>query len=104
MSLDLEKLGAVIRLSQLPEQLVKQQTAMQEAADRMRDIVDPPAMRKLREMHELLTAIADPPYMRQMREMVDSTQIEDACRRIRRHETADRPRTVRRQHLQEAPR
>ena len=75
MSLDLEKLGAVIRLSQLPEQLVKQQTAMQEAADRMRDIVDPPAMRKLREMHEQLMGIADPPYMRQMREMVDSTQL-----------------------------
>lgn len=75
MSVDLEKLGVAMRLSEVQEHLVKEQTAMQGAADRIRDIVDPPAMRKMREMHEQLMAIADPPYMRQVREMFDSTQV-----------------------------
>jgi hypothetical protein len=75
MSVDLEKFGVGMRLSELQEQLANEHTAMQEAADRMRDIVDPPAMRRMREMHEQLMAIADPPYMRQMREMFDSTHV-----------------------------
>jgi hypothetical protein len=75
MSIDLEKLGVAMRLSELQEHLAKEQTAMQEAADRMRDIVDAPAMRKVREMQERLMAVADPPYMRQMREMFDSTHV-----------------------------
>lgn len=75
MSVDLEKLGVVIRLSELQDHLVKEHTAVQEAADRMRDIVDPPAIRKMREMHEQLMAIADPPYMRQVREMFGTTKV-----------------------------
>jgi hypothetical protein len=75
MSADPKKLGVPMRLSELQEQLVKKKTAMQEAADRVRDIVDPPGMRQIREMHEQLIAITDPPYMRQMRKMFDSTQL-----------------------------
>ena len=75
MSVDLEKLGVAFRLSELQEHLVKDQAAMQKAAYRIRDIVDRPAMRKMREMHEQLMAIADPPYVRHLREMFDSTQV-----------------------------
>ncbi|MGH7552212.1 MAG: hypothetical protein ACREMQ_04205, partial [Longimicrobiales bacterium] len=41
----------------------------------MRDIIDPPGLRRIREMHEQLMAVADPPYMRQLREMFDSSQV-----------------------------
>jgi hypothetical protein len=75
MSVDLDKLGVALRLPELQEHLAKEHTAMEKAAERMRDIIDPPYMRKMREQHEQLMAIVDPPYMRQMREMFDSTQM-----------------------------
>jgi len=42
MSVELDKLGVALRLTKLQQHLIKEQTAMQEAADCMRDFVDPP--------------------------------------------------------------
>lgn len=75
MSVELDKLDVALRLTELQQHLIKEQTAMQEAADGMRDFVDPPAMRRMREMHEQLMAVVDPPYMRQLRDMFDATQM-----------------------------
>jgi hypothetical protein len=60
--------------------------AAQDAAERMRDIIDPPAFRHFREMQERLKDLADPPYLRQLREIFDSTQVKtlaDMCAGIK---------------------
>jgi hypothetical protein len=79
MALDLDKVGAAIKLAEEHERIFKQYTSMhdevQKAAERMRDIIDPPGLRRMREMHEQLLAIADPPYMRRLREVFDSSQV-----------------------------
>src|SRR5437868_1319617 len=79
MTLDLDKVGAAIKLAQEHERIIKQYTSMHDevhkAAERMRDIIDPPGLRRMREMHEQIMAVADPPYMRQLREMIDSSQV-----------------------------
>ena len=79
MTLDLDKVGAALKLTQGHEQIIKEYASIhdevQKATDRMSDIIDLPDLRCMREMHEQLMAVADPPYMRQMREMFDSSQV-----------------------------
>ncbi len=74
MSADLSYLDVALRFSDPQKPLLREQTAIQAAADRVRDLIDPSYLRNMRETHEQLMAIVDPPYMRQMREMFDSTQ------------------------------
>jgi hypothetical protein len=60
--------------------------AAQDAAERMRDIIDPPAYGHFREMEERLKDLVDPPYVRQLREIVDSTHVKtlaDMCAGIK---------------------
>lgn len=79
MARELDTLDAAIRLAEDHGRMLRQYTSIhddvQRAAERMRDIADPPALREMREMNERLAAFANPPYLRQLREMLDATQV-----------------------------
>jgi hypothetical protein len=81
MTLDLDKLGATIKLVEEHERVIKQYTSVhdeaQKAAERMRDILDPPGLRRMREMHEQIMTVSDSPYMRQLHGIFDSSQIKN---------------------------
>src|SRR5262245_58463689 len=72
MALTDDEVVAVLRLKEEQERILSERTdwirTAQEAADRVRDFIDPPALRRMREVQEQLMAIVDPPYLREMRE------------------------------------
>ena len=83
MTPDLDRLGAAIKFVQEHERIIKQYASMhdevQRAAEQMRDIIDPPGLRRMREMHDQMMAVADPPYLRQLREMFDASQVKSVA-------------------------
>lgn len=90
MAITKGEVDAVLRLKDEAQRVLHSNhdmiLAAQDAAERMRDIIDPPAFRQLREMQERLKDRADPPYVRQLREIFDSTQVKtlaDMCAGIK---------------------
>jgi hypothetical protein len=79
MALDLDELGAAARLSAEHERIVKEHTKVydevQKAADRMRDIIDPPALRRMRAMHDSMLAMVNPLHTTQARELFGSLDL-----------------------------
>lgn len=75
MALDLDRVGAALKLAGEHERVVKQYASVhdgvQKAAERMRDILDPPTLRRMRDMHDQLLAVADPPRMQKLLELYD---------------------------------
>jgi hypothetical protein len=79
MALSKSEVEAVLRLKDEAQRALNSNRdillAAEAAANQMRAIIDPPALRHIRDVEEQLAAIANPPYMRQLREMFDSTQV-----------------------------
>jgi len=72
MALTDAEVTAVLRLKEEQERILNQHVgtiaAAQKAADQLRDYIDPPALRYMREQYERIMAVADPPYLRALRE------------------------------------
>jgi hypothetical protein len=72
MAISPDEIDAVLRLRDEHQRILNERTdwmnAAQEAADRMRDIADPPYLREMREAQERMRDIVDPPALRQFRE------------------------------------
>ncbi len=70
MSLSPDEIAAVLRLKGELDQVLPRHgelvTAVELAAGKMRDMLDPPALRGLRLAQEQLLAIVDPPYLREL--------------------------------------
>lgn len=79
MALDLDRLGTALKLAAEHERIAEQYASVhhevQKAAERMRDILDPPTLRRMSEMHEQLMAVAGPTRMQEVLELYDPIQI-----------------------------
>lgn len=72
MALTDAEVAAVLRLNEEQERILNEHAgtiaAAQKAADQLRDYIDPPALRHMREQYEQFMAVADSPYLRELRE------------------------------------
>src|SRR5262245_57833334 len=72
MALTDAEVAAVLRLKEQQERLLSEQAdtiaAAQKAANELRDYIDPPSLRRMREQYDQIMAVADPPYLRELRE------------------------------------